>query len=401
MTTASPAAASPAPAPAPAASPAPAPAPAPAQPAPLSLAERHRRLAHDLDALKARIQAELGDDDVAHVRRVQRVSTAAEGVGRVLIHVSLDPVTFTAGVAALWLHKQLEATEIGHTALHGAYDHLPGGERWAADGFAWDVPIDEESWRSGHNHKHHGNTNIAGKDPDIHFGPVRLTEHTPHTPAHRHQAWWLLVVVPTFGFGMNLHFTGLADLFADNGLGRKLDVLPDRSLASRRLAWRRALRKFVPYYAKNYGLYPALAGPLWWKVLLGNALAELGRDLYSAATIYCGHVGGDVASWPEDTKARSRGEWYAMQLEATNDFEVPLPVSILCGGLDRQIEHHLFPTLPPPRLRQIAPEVKAIAQRHGFAYKTDTWGRQLAKAFRHIRRLARADGPRAVLREAA
>ncbi len=367
----------------------------------MSLTERHRRLGQELDALKARIQLQLGDADIAHVKKVQRVSTAAEVVGRTLLHVSLDPLTWSAGVAALWLHKQLEATEIGHTALHGAYDKIPGGERWASETFDWDVPIDEESWRSGHNHKHHGNTNIAGKDPDIHFGPVRLTQQTPHKPAHEHQAWWLLFVVPTFTWGMNLHFTGVADLLADNGLPGKLDVLPDRSLKSRRQAWKAALRKYVPYYAKNYGLYPALAGPLWWKVLLGNAIAELGRDVYSAATIYCGHVGGDVASWPEGTKARSRGEWYAMQIESTNDYEVPRLVSILCGGLDRQIEHHLFPQLPPERLRQIAPEVKAIVERNGFAYKTDTWGNQLKKALAHIKRLSRDEGPRAVLREAA
>jgi hypothetical protein len=98
-------------------------------------ADRYRRLGQELDALKARIQLQLGDQDVAHMRKVQRVATAAEVVGRTLIHVSLDPVTFTAGVTALWLHKQLEATEIGHTALHGAFDKLKGGEKWASDGF--------------------------------------------------------------------------------------------------------------------------------------------------------------------------------------------------------------------------------------------------------------------------
>lgn len=391
-----------APMPAPVAVPAPAPTPLPLPLATAaSLSERHRALGADLDALKARVHAQLGADDLAHVARIQRLSTAAEIVGRALLHVSLDPLTWSAGVVALWLHKQLEATEIGHTALHGAYDKLPGGERWHSEGFAWDVPIDEESWRHGHNHKHHGNTNVAGKDPDIHFGPIRLTQQTPYAPQHRRQLAWLFVVVPTFTFGMNLHFTGVVDVLADNGLPGKLDVLPDRSPASVRAAWKKALRKYVPYYAKNFGLYPALAGPLWWKVLLGNALAELGRDVYSAATIYCGHVGGDVASWPEGTKPRSRGEWYAMQLDATNNFEVPEPISILCGGLDRQIEHHLFPTLPPPRLRQIAPEVKAIALRHGFPYKTDTWGRTLKKALGHIKRLSRDEGPRAVLREAA
>ncbi len=366
-----------------------------------TLAERHRALGRELDALKARVMAQLGERDLAHARRVQAVSTAAEVVGRTLLHVSLDPLTWTAGVMALWLHKQLEATELGHTALHGAYDKLPGGERWHSEGYAWDVPIDEEAWKHGHNHKHHGNTNVAGKDPDIHFGPIRLTEQTPHRAGHARQAWYLLALVPTFTFGMNLHFTGVADALADNGLPGKLDVLPDRSPASVRAAWRKALRKYVPYYAKNYVFFPALAGPLWWKVLAGNVAAEVLRDVYSAATIYCGHVGDDVASWPEGTKPASRGEWYAMQLAATNNFEVSTPVSILCGGLDRQIEHHLFPTLPPNRLREIAPEVRVIAARHGFAYKTASWGRTLGKALRHIRALAKANGARAVLREAA
>ena len=153
----------------------------------------------------------------------------------------------------------------------------------------------------------------------------------------------------------------------------------------------------MPYYLYNYVLFPALAGPMFWKVLLGNWLAEVLRDLYSAATIYCGHVGHDVASYDEGTRAKGRGAWYAMQVEATNDFEVSVPVSILCGGLDRQIEHHLFPKLPPNRLREIAPRVRAACEAHGVRYHTDSWGRTLLKALRHVRALSFADA----LREAA
>jgi linoleoyl-CoA desaturase len=211
----------------------------------------------------------------------------------------------------------------------------------------------------------------------------------------------LFVLAPNFAFLMNTHFTGLNDVFYDNGLEQKLDVLPDRSPASKRLAWKRSLRKYVPYYLYNYVLFPVLAGPFFWKVLLGNWLAEVMRDLYSAATIYCGHVGDDVQSFPVGTKATSRGHWYAMQIAATNNFEVSRPISILCGGLDRQIEHHLFPTLPPERLREIAPEVRAICEKYGVEYKTDTWGRTLKKALVHVARLGRQGGMRDVIREMA
>jgi len=154
------------------------------------------------------------------------------------------------------------------------------------------------------------------------------------------------------------------------------------------------------YYLKNYVFFPLLAGPLFWKVLLGNWLAETMRDVYSAATIYCGHVGDDVTSYPVGTRTHGRGHWYAMQIVATNNYEVSRPVSVLCGGLDRQIEHHLFPTLPPQRLREVAPEVRAICERHGIAYKTDSWGRTLKKALAHVGRLGRQGGSVQGVREA-
>jgi NADPH-dependent stearoyl-CoA 9-desaturase len=357
--------------------------------------ERLRRFGEAIDAIRDRAEARVGKEDIQHVNRVNRFSRAMEIAGRVLIHVSVDPFTFLAGVGALWLHKQLQATEVGHTALHGAYDKLEGGERFRSKTFSWDVPIDEESWRYGHNVRHHQYTNIAGKDPDIHFGPARLTEHTPHKPIHEQQLPFMVALLaPNFGFLMNWHFTGLNDAYFGNGRGG-FDVLPDRSRKSVVEAHRKALRKYVPYYLKNYVFFPLLAGPMFWKVLLGNWMAETMRDLYSAATIYCGHVGDDVAAYPEGTRAHGRGEWYAMQIEATNNFEVSEPISILCGGLDRQIEHHLFPKLPPNRLREIAPEVKKACEEHGIAYKTDTWGRTLKKALRHVRSLSFGDLARA------
>jgi fatty acid desaturase len=375
---------------------------APLDPTRLPDADRFRRFGEELDDVKERVLAQVGEEDVRYVRRMNAFSRAMEVAGRGLIFFSPEPVTFLLGVAALWIHKQLQATEVGHTALHGAYDRLPGAEKFASRTFRWDTPIDEESWRYAHNVRHHGNTNVVGRDPDIHFGTVRLTERTPWNPRHRTQlAVALAVIFPNFSFFIGSHVSGLNDVFLDNGLPEQLDILPDRSKESVRKAWRQGLRKYVPYYLYNYVLWPALAGPMFWKVLLGNWLAETLRDVYSAATIFCGHVGDDVESYSPGTKAHGRGQWYAMQIEAANDFEVSWPVSVLCGALDKQIEHHLFPTLAPQRLRQIAPEVRAICDRYGVAYKTDTWGRTLRKALGHIGRLASDGGLHEVVRSMA
>lgn len=337
--------------------------------------ERLRAFGEALEAVRKRVEATLGEEDVAYIAGVDRFSRGMEAVGRVLIHVSVEPVAWTAGVLALWIHKQLQATEVGHTVLHGAFDRLEGAERFRSRGWRWEVPIDEASWHRGHNLRHHRFTNVAGKDPDIHFGPVRLTEHTPHRwDAYAQVPYSLLMLWPNFGWTMNMHFSGLTDVYLGNGRADGLDFLPDRSWASIKAAHHRAFRKFVPYYGREYVFFPALAGPFFLKVLAGNWLSERLRDVYTAATIYCGHVGEEVARYPEGTRARGKGQWYAMQAESSQDFEVPLRVSQLCGALDRQIEHHLFPHFPTNRLREIAPEVRAICEAHGVRYRTGTWG---------------------------
>ncbi|MCA9771473.1 MAG: fatty acid desaturase [Myxococcales bacterium] len=352
-------------------------------------AERLRRFGEAIDAVRKRIEAKIGDEDVRYVKRLNAFSRMMEGIGRVLIHVSFEPVGFTAGVLSLWIHKQLQATEIGHTTLHGAFDGLEGAEAFQSKSFWWEVPIDEAGWREGHNVRHHQYTNITGKDPDIHFGPVRLNDRTPHRAVNYVQLpFFLFALAPNFGFLMNFHFTGLEDIYGGNGRPEKYDYIEKLDWKTVKEAHRKALRKWIPYYAKEYVFFPALAGPFFWKTLLGNWMTETMRDLYSAATIYCGHVGDDVADFDEGAKARSRGEWYAMQVEAANNFEVSHPLSVLCGALDLQIEHHLFPKWPTNRLREAAPEIRRICEEHGVAYKTDTWGRTLAKVIRRVARLS-------------
>lgn len=342
-----------------------------------------------IDALRDRVEPTVGADDLARVRRVDRVSRVFEVVGRSLIHVALDPLTLLVGVLALFVHKQLQTTEVGHTTLHGAYDRVAGADAYRSATFRWDTPIDEASWRTGHNLRHHGFTNIAHRDPDLRFGRTRLTEHLPGDPGHERPGLSTVINWATFTAGMNLHFTGMLDLILD-----RRDVLRDRTWPSARVALWRAFRSYAPYYAKSYLIFPLLAGPLWWKVVLANSMAELLRNAYTAACIFCGHVGPGIVSYPEGTKARGRPEWYVMQCEATQNFEVPYALSVLCGGLDYQIEHHLFPRLPPERLRAIAGEVRQICEEHGVPYRSGTWPTVLSGAMNEVFRIARG-APRA------
>ncbi len=346
--------------------------------------ERLASFGRAIDALRREIEAELGEADVAHIERIRRLSRRLEIAGRGLLFVSVDPVTFGLGVLALFGHKQLEAIEIGHSALHGAYDHLSGAEAFRAETFVWRFPVDEESWRDEHNVRHHQYTNVVGKDPDLRLGPSRLSARVPYRWYHAIQPYGSVATWATFGLAIHLHATGFLDLYMHGA--ETPEVVRDRSPETRRAVHRATIRKLVRHYGREYVFFPALAGPFFPKVLLGNVLSDIARNIYSGATIYCGHV--DAADHPRGTRARGRAEWYAMQVESAHDFEVPLPLSILCGGLDFQIEHHLFPRLPPNRLREIAPRVRAVCEEHGVAYRTASWPSTLWSALRTLRGLA-------------
>ena len=138
-----------------------------------------------------------------------------------------------------------------------------------------------------------------------------------------------------------------------------------------------------------------ISGSFSFGVGLSFLVSQLLAGLMTGAVFVVGHNARPML------ERRDTPGFYELQCVATQNVAALPGARWFFGGLDRQIEHHLFPTLPPNRLREIAPEVRVIAARHGFAYTTASWGRTLRKALGHSRAQARTDGARAVLREAA
>ena len=77
-----------------------------------------------------------------------------------------------------------------------------------------------------------------------------------------------------------------------------------------------------------------------------------------------------------------------MQVEGARNFTQPRWVSLLSRALNFQIEHHLFPRLPPNRLREIAPRVRAICEQHGVKYRSSGWGSTLRDVLGKLRRFS-------------
>jgi len=345
---------------------------------------RFKAFAADIDSIRLELESTMGEEDVRYIRGIRRLSRKMEALGRFLIFVSLDPLTWFVGVTALSIHRQLETTEIGHYALHGCWDRFPDLTKFHAKNFKWESPAEEESWKHGHNGLHHQYTNIVGKDPDVNYGTLRTSEHTPWGLYHAIQVIQFFITAPFFMEVIGVYNTGLTDLLRKPKKPGYVDVLPDRKAKTVGKAFYQSFRKIVPFYAYHFLLWPILAGPWWWKVLSGNLLAHFINNIYTAASVYAGHFGDDTEFYPPDFRPHSRGEFYRSQVRAAHNFTAPLPLEILAGTLSSQIEHHLFPKIPPNRLRQVRSQIKEICGKHGVLYAEDTWWNTWKRAIGYL-----------------
>jgi fatty acid desaturase len=351
-------------------------------------AKKLEAFGQEISAIGIEAKTKMGREDLHYIKKIKKISMLGEIIGRTMIHFSIDPFTWSVGVLALGAHLQLETSEIGHSALHGCWDGLVGAEEFSSATFEWNAPVDETAWKQEHNFLHHQFTNIVGRDPDLNYGGLRIAEQTPWQPSHLVQLLQFFLTAPAFMWVIGFYATGLTDLTHGKNSPGYAHILPDRKPRTILKSAVRSIKKMIPYAGYQFGLWPALAGPQWLKVLAANLCAETLKNVYTCATIYAGHFGDDLKYLNSNFKAQGRGAWYKAQIEAAHDFEVPRIMSILCGALDYQIEHHLFPKLPPNRLREVAPKVQAVCEKYGVPYVRTSWEKCLGAALKRLGKMS-------------
>jgi fatty acid desaturase len=339
--------------------------------------EQTEAFGRELDALRALVIADLGERDADYIRAVLGTQRGLELAGRGLLFFSLIPPAWLGGVTALSLSKILDNMEIGHNVMHGQYDWMNDPE---LDGrrFEWDNACPGDHWRHSHNFIHHTYTNVLGKDRDVGYGVLRMSEQQPWRPYYLGNPLYAALLAVFFQYGVALHNLEVDRILAGEvALGEKREELGA------------VLRKARQQALKDYVLFPLLAGPSAPLVLAGNATANLVRNLWAFTTIFCGHFpDGTVQFTEEQTSEETRGEWYRRQLLGSADLTGGRLFHILSGNLSHQIEHHLFPDLPAHRYGELAVEVREICERYGLPYNVGPLSRQFGSVVRKIARLA-------------
>ncbi|MFG1784608.1 fatty acid desaturase family protein [Rhodococcus oryzae] len=339
--------------------------------------EQVEEIGRELDELRARIVADLGEQDREYIYKIIKAQRGFEVAGRGLMYLGFLPPFWLAAVGALGISKILDNMEIGHNVMHGQYD-------WMREPclnsrvFEWDTVCPADQWRHSHNYMHHTYTNIVGRDRDIGYGILRMDEAQKWNPYYLGNPVYAFALMVFFEWGVMLH-----DLETENivkGKRKWHDVKP-----LLQGMWRKAGRQVL----KDYVVFPALTGPLFVTTLLGNASANLVRNLWTYSIIFCGHFPTGVQTFSEEeTAEETQGQWYVRQMLGSANIEGSPLFHIMSGNLSHQIEHHLFPDIPAHRYPEMAPHVRALCEKHGLPYNTGGFFKQIGSVWGKIFKLA-------------
>ncbi|MGE8288624.1 MAG: fatty acid desaturase family protein [Stenotrophomonas sp.] len=336
----------------------------------------------ELDAVRARHLASLGAADARYIRRIVAAVRWTGVAGRTLlflgafVHSVLVPA-WIAGVVLLALSKILENMELAHNVIHGQYDWM-GDPSLQGKTYEWDIVGTAENWRKTHNFRHHTYTNVRGLDDDIGYGLLRIFPEQRWHPFFLAQPFVAVVFALLFEWGI-----AIQDLRVGRLLNRKVTL---------RQLWAQARpvrRKMLKQLLKDYVLFPALAGPFFLPVLLGNLLANVIRNVWTYVVIFCGHFTADAETFPKDCiRNETRGHWYLRQLRGSSNLAGGRLLDVMTGNLSHQIEHHFYPDIPANRYAAMAVDVKAICARYGQHYNTGSLPKQFGQVVWRILRHA-------------
>lgn len=230
------------------------------------------------------------------------------------------------------------------------------------------IGISYSWWMSKHS-RHHGNPNRIGKDPDIEgealaFYEDKAAKLTGLRALIARKQGYLFFPMLTLE-GANLHYSSVRSL-----LGRASRPATGRWLETGLIGGR-----FVVYL-----------GALFWALPLGMAFAFLGVQLaifgvYMGATFAPNHKGMPIIS------AETKLDFLNRQVRTSRNISGRFWPSVLMGGLNYQVEHHLFPSMPRPHLARARRLVMAHCHEQGVPYTEVSLLRSYALVIAYLNRV--------------
>ncbi|MDR6972972.1 acyl-CoA desaturase [Leifsonia shinshuensis] len=266
------------------------------------------------------------------------------GVGFVLLGDSW----FQLLIAAVFGLLFTQLAFLGHEASHRqVFSSGPTNDRAGRFIVTWLVGMSYQWWMTKHT-RHHANPNTVGKDPDIAFDTISFVEEDA-----ARQRGLMAAITRRQGYlffplllleGVNLHITSVRSLLARGPVERRTGELVA-------IAVRLSVYVGIVFLMLPLGMAFAF---------LGVQLAVFG--LYMGASFAPNHKGMPILP------AGTRVDFLNKQVLTSRNIRGGWSMSALMGGLNHQVEHHLFPSMPRPHLARARVLVREHCAAHDIPY---------------------------------
>lgn len=247
-----------------------------------------------------------------------------------------------------------------HDGAHGSYSK----HKWVNEAMGYSLNLlggDVQLWKVKHNMIHHSFTNVEGLDDDINIQPfLRTNENQPKLGMHKYQHWYFFLL-----YGLTYLSWIFLDDFSKYFTG-KIGVTKIRKFK---------LHQHIIFWATKLSfLFVFIVLPAmmvgFGAALLGFAIASVSTGLLIAIVFQLAHVVEDASfSNAFNEKVPVGDEWAIHQIRTTANFATRSKiVGWFTGGLNFQVEHHLFPRISHVYYPAISKMVKETCDEFGVRY---------------------------------
>lgn len=277
---------------------------------------------------------------------------------------------------------------IGMGVMHDAAHGATSGKRWVNGILGRSMHLLGSSvftWKVQHNIKHHTFTNIEGHDEDMETKTIiRLSKHRPLKKIYRFQHIYAFFLYTLLTFSKMLGDFRQLRRYNREGITKDQKSTPLKETV-RMIAYK------IIYLAVILGLPMVLTGYSWWLILLGFLVMHLTAGLIMAVVFQLAHLVEEVNQPLPDDKGVIENDWMVHELQTTANFAPQNRLlSWFIGGLNYQIEHHLFPHICHIHYHRLSPIVQKTAQEFGLSYTVmPTVGKAIGSHARFLRSLGR------------
>ncbi|MEM0939493.1 MAG: acyl-CoA desaturase [Bacteroidota bacterium] len=252
-----------------------------------------------------------------------------------------------------------------HDANHGAYS----SKKWVNTLIGYSLNLlggNATNWKIQHNVKHHTYTNVAGMDEDI-SPKGGILRFNPYSEIKRYHKWqfiyaWLLYGLMTMSWIIVKDIVQLAE-YTKNGLLKK----QTKSITG---AWVWLVVSKIFYYSYMLALPLFFTSLPWYHIVSGFMMMHYVAGFTLGIIFQPAHV-MEENTFEDSSKSDIVEEnWAVHQLKTTCNFaQKNKLLSWYVGGLNYQIEHHLFPNICHVHYRKIAKIVRQTAEEFNIPYK--------------------------------